>query len=251
MSKFSLKAGGGRFLLDDEHVYYAIFTKEEERDFVAERGKSKGKRFVGLNFYYEIINDRELLEGTGSSRGKQLREFFFANDIDDEGYVFPDKGVYRATLEVMADFLGKDMDEIDDTEDLFGSVVVLSIKNSGGDAKDDVEYSNIDSIRGVSEKRMDKVKQVLKEYKVWKKEQDEEDDEDTPKKKSKPSKDVEKKEKKKDNDDDFDEDDDDEKKEDKKEKKKVEEKKEEKKGKKKDSDDDDNDDDDDGFFNDD
>jgi len=186
MSKFSLKAGANRFLLDDEHVYYAIFVKEEERDFIAERGKNKGKRFTGLNFYYEIISDRELLEGEGSSRGKQLRIFFFANGMDGDRFVFPKKGEYFAVLESMADFLGKDIEDIDDTEDLFGSVVVLAIKNDGGDGEDDVEYSNIESVRGVSDKRMDKVKQLLKEYKVWKKEQDEEEDEKPKKKKKRP-----------------------------------------------------------------
>ena len=98
MSKFSLKAGANRFLLDDEHVYYAIFVKEEERDFIAERGKNKGKRFTGLNFYYEIISNRKLLEGEGSSRGKQLRIFFFANGMEGDRFVFPKKGEYFAVF---------------------------------------------------------------------------------------------------------------------------------------------------------
>jgi len=241
MSKFGFKSGG-KFVLDDGVNYYASFIKAEE--FVSK----KNSDHQGINFFFEIIQNTELEEGEGTSRGKVLKKLFWANGVDeDENLTFPESGKYRACVEALAEYLGLDIDEIDDTDELVGGVVLSSIVN---DSTDDVTYSNIDTVKQVSDKKKDKVKELEKTWKKWKKEQ-EDDDDDTPKRKKKPFKDVEKKEKKKDDDnDDFDEDDDDDKKEDKKEEKKEKKKKVPEK-KTKPSEDDDDDDDDDGFFNDD
>ena len=177
MGKFSFKSGG-KFLLDDSINYYAMFTKQE--DFV----NPKKSNQQGYNMFFEIVQDVELEEGEGSSMGKTLKKLFWANGEDEDGNLtFPESGKYRACIEALADYLDIDIDDVEDTDELIGGVVLISIvNNESGDAT----YSNVDIVKHVSEKRMDKVKELVKKWKIWKKEQDEEEDEKPKKKKKRP-----------------------------------------------------------------
>jgi hypothetical protein len=199
MAKFKFKKGGA-FLLDEESPYYAVL------DHIEEFTNPKNTSQKGVKFHFEIISDIDLIEGEGTSRGKLINTLFWASAYDeDEGLIFPESGKFRAACESLAEFKGMDIDDLEDWDDLIGGVVLLMIVNNK-DKDKDRSYSNIESIKAISEKKLDKVKALLKEHKASK----DQDIDDEPKAKSKKeepnSKEKSKKKVEEDDKDDFEED---------------------------------------------
>ena len=169
--------GGSAFLLQEE-MYTAMLEKIE---FFA---NPKNPTQTGRNFFFVILDDKELEEGEGSSIGKQLKALFWANSVKKDGtQIFAETGKHRVCCENLLSWKGIDYDEWvnegGETDDLIGCVVRIGITNNEKDGK---KFSNIDTnmIKKVNPKNKErylaqikKVKQILAENKT-----DNEDDDD-------------------------------------------------------------------------
>ena len=167
--------GGSAFLLQEE-MYAAMLEKIE---FFA---NPKNPTQTGRNFFFIILDHKELEEGEGSSFGKQLKALFWANSVQKDGtQVFAETGKHRVCCENLLAWKGIDHDEWvnsgGETDDLIGCVVRLGIANTEKDGK---KFSNIDTnvIKKVNPKNRDRYLAQIKKVKQFLAENQIDDDDD-------------------------------------------------------------------------